>query len=510
MELNDFKKFQNNLRTTSVGLKFADRLFKEPYKLDSRQIVTTMRSLGLQIPEGLEVYADAAQMIASGQAIMDAYETATDYQELIKPSVSSIGAISAILSKNGMLTSEQSMAVNVGSSIALLIATGGADIRSWVSLALSVGSESMRAKVEAEMRAKEFAIKSVTNIVKKEQLNMSRAFDLLQKGEVGIFGFLTESLTEGALLFDQSIVKNPAFGKINEYLPGLQFLPKGNVEFRGEASETTWWGQTFSDSYSVNIEALATGKWKLTRKEAFDFLFKFSVEPFLKPYLEMDMVLRSVGHASFFQVIPLIGLNENLRFDYSCVETMKYNFISPSDLGYDLGKYLPNYVKSFGISSSEGFTSKSSYDKQKAIIADKSGFTPYLFKTQETKDFIDQNFGFQSKDFGQASSVMIQSGFSPWDASNFLASLDMLDCIVNDPIISELGGVEVIGQYASNFPRVQEMKERISHIINLSMIRKNNYLAKSNVASFLGLNTDKMKVYYPPENSMQKFSVFRE
>ena len=56
--------FANNLKRTALGVKFAKTLYTNPGSLNAKTVTQVLKALGYQVPQGVEIAVDAAQVIA--------------------------------------------------------------------------------------------------------------------------------------------------------------------------------------------------------------------------------------------------------------------------------------------------------------------------------------------------------------------------------------------------------------------------------------------------------------
>ena len=123
--LQDSKKalqLSQNIKKTALGTKFVKTLFTSPESLNAKSTTLILKQLGLEIPEGVLIANDAAQVIVSGQAISDGLDAGKSFSDM-QNSVSvtaSIGSATngvTIVSTNpviDILTQEVIPGVSVG------------------------------------------------------------------------------------------------------------------------------------------------------------------------------------------------------------------------------------------------------------------------------------------------------------------------------------------------------------------------------------------------------------
>lgn len=496
--LKDFLAFQQNLKKTSLGLKFANRLFTRPDSLTISQITTTLKVLGLKLPDGVEVAADLAQIISSGAAAYEAYQTADDIGAVANPTAGTMKLYAKFAEEQGWMDDDTAMLVSIGANTAMIIGSGGADVKAWIGLAMDLGKSALK----SEMEAKQMAAKGVMNWYKgrisEESQNFVSALGALQKGEVGIFGFLSLAATKGTLIYESAVIKNPAFEKVREMLPGLNFLPIGSFTVQSEASSTTFYGDTKSANYKLKLQGLSSGKLNLSPSEAMEFIFHFAVKPYLQGYYDAEFKFSREGKASIFNAALLMGLEQSFLFGENIAPLLLKHLVSPSEIGEgNIILSMQNIAKSNAIVSSIGQTNDFDLTKAQLIQADQMGRIDLLMRDRDAIAKINQAFSYPKTPF-QANVYGDAFKLQDWrNINNFLSVMDFMDLIYSDPLYKKLRP-EVITQYESFLPRSAVWQEKLQKLNTLSMTRKVNVLARSNVAYFLNTSPDKVKKISPP------------
>lgn len=513
--LKNFLNFSTNLKKTALGLTFGKKLFTNPTGLGAEEITKTLKALGLNIPKEVNVSVDVAQILTSGSTAYKAYEAGKDFKDIVKPSSVGLGTLTRLGKEMHWFDSDVASELNVGNSALMLIASGGASVTAWISLAVELGSTSMKAEIEANQLAVKGMIDWYKGRVSQESKNFVSAIGMLQKGEVGIFGFLSQIVTNGSLIFENAVLKNPQFDKVREIIPGLQFLPMGTTTITGWGESTTWYGDTKKATSSLTLNTLVTGKEKLSPEEAMNFLFIHSIYPYLYGYFQAEIDFSKQGKASIFNVMKLIALTKNLTFNTDIVSQLKTQMLTPFELGEERTILsTANVVKRVGIISSEGQIIGKANDitKEQAIRADQIGRIDILLKDPDASSQIRQRFDYPILDFEKTVKADLASkGYSVYtdwrDANNFLAVMDFLDLVINDPLYQKIKPQQ-IKQFEFMFPKLDDWKIEMQRVNATSMARKINTLAKANVAYFLGTTPDKLVRKTPnAEGVVAKYDV---
>lgn len=490
--LRSFLNFSTNIKRTAVGVKFGERLFTNPDSISASQITQTLKALGLNLPNEVQVGADLAQVIVSGSAAVKAYKAGSEIGQIVNPGASSVALFSRLANQNGLMDDTTASQINVGTSVAMICASGGTNVLGWVSLATELGSSSVKAEMLANQLATQGLVDYYKARVSEESKNFTLALNQLQKGKVGIFGFLSLVATKGTFLYESAILKNPQLQGLKHIFPGLDFLPMTTVKIVSGAGVKTWYGDTKKKDIKISINGLGTDYLNLNKYEAQEFIFNNVVYPYIEGYMKLNLDFVSKGKANLYNTLKLLAFNQNMNFNDDLFSIMQNNLITPTDLGeYSLIKSLPNFTKKYEIVSSDGYEKISGgvdYSRNDEIDLDLKGNALNLYQDKDLVKQIRQKFDYQPTEYERSLNLKIK-----WrNANNFLAALDMLDLVFNDPLYKEFKAFD-IKQVEQHLINIDFFKQELNRLTALSTLKKVNYLAKANIAYFLRTGPDKIK-----------------
>lgn len=502
MANEDFLRFQKNLRQTALGVKFGKQLLTNPDSLSPTQITNVLKAMGLKLPEGVQLAADAAQALTTGAAAMSALETASsisDYRQVITMSANSVRTMTLVAQKMKWVDRDTAVLLSVGTDIAAIVGSAGADVGAWMRLALTVGQESMMAQAEANMLAKKAVVEKYQERVQGEIANFTQSIKDLQDGKLGVFSFLAANVGGTQILFKQAIMDNPAFKPIVDKFPGLHFLPYGDWTWWGKGSSTTFWGEEKTSKEALTVKGLAG----VSPANAVDYLLAYLILPSAASYLSAREYYLARGKADLFNValFSLFGEGMVLSSDMDLLPEFVKLQISPYDIGErNTFEGLQNTSNNYGIITNFGFAKKELDIPTDVMIAmDKSGVIAPLLKDREAKARLAQKFSFP---VGPRESLSaFDTSFNWREMHNFVAVLDFMDMVYSDPAYESFKSSSKFLPYLSMLPLVNDFKGRFLELYNKSLIRRVNVAAKLNAAYFLNAPPSKIQIETRSGNS---------
>lgn len=484
--------FQQNLKKTAFGIKFGKRLFTNPEKFTAKDLVTICRYLGLDVPKEMQLTADLVQIWASGAAAVEVIEgirSGVDYKDAIKPNALAVRLGTNFAEDKGYIDANSASMLRTGVHAACIYASGGADVSAWIGAATELGGQSEIVKAEVKIRAMTNAMRVMQDTYQQQKNSIAESIKDLQAGRIGVFGFLLNLSSKGGLLFENAI-NNPAFATLKEKLPGLNFLPYGDWQFRGSASGSTWYGDTKSDDYQISVRGLA----QFPQEKAFDLFFGYVVEPFGYAYLESDAYYQKMGKASIFDaaILALFDPRFEIKNNYSVLDSLLKAQLTPKLLGIDntFANYVEKKASAFtAISSNFGMSAqRKSLTKEEMYKLDASGDISALSQVRESQEILVDKFSYP-----QAPVELYVQNFTWRKYSNFLAVLDAMDIIYSDPMYEKWRNKSDRLKAYEIFPRIQNFKAQYEYLNQVSMIKKVNQLALGNIAYFMGTNNIELK-----------------
>lgn len=487
----DFMNFQQNLRTTALGVRFGKELLSDPDSLSPETITRVLRAMGLEIPPEVKLANDAAQALITGHTAIQMIDTATtvsDYRQIISMSANSTRTLGLVAHRLELIDRDTATTISLGSDVASLIASKGTDVGAWIRIGMTIGQETAITQAEADHMAKVAVVGSYSKDVEKQIQNFMDSLRQLESGEIGLFGFLVKNASKSQLIFDNVITNNPAFKPIADKIPGLHMLPVGTWTYSASAKAYTLWGEAKKANESITVPALAL----LPTAKAVDFLLDNMIFPGANHYMFARDQYLSRGKADIFNV-ALFSLFEPsfyLKRNMSLLDELTKFQISPWELGEKDVFRSEGFTQSVGIMSSFGFTkTEKVFTKAELDFMDRTGNIEALRGNRFAAEQMRLRF-----DFGELPQETGSFGFQyDWrNMANFISILDFLDLVYSDPSYEQLRKEsDTLSRY-DIFPRIQALKARFEIVWKRSVVRRVNLASKINAAYFLGVPVSKL------------------
>lgn len=486
--------FAQNLKRTSLGVKFAKTLLEKPDSINPKIVTNVMKELGFPISRDLQIGVDAAQALVTGSAVVNRINTGnyTDYKELIKPSAASIGTLTRIGNELGLVDDKTMGFINLGLDAALIFASGGLDLNAWMRVAMSVTAENARAEAEAMQIAQIRAVESLKDKYAQEGKDFAENIQLLQSGKMGLFSFLAESVDEIPIMFPNLIGKNPAFQFMRDIFPGLQFLPVGNWTFHGQASERTFWGEEKSKSYALEVQGLA----KSSKESAVDYLLRFMIYPQVDIMMKFRREWLMNQKADLFNValFALFDKSFYVKTEMDLLTTFDKAQLTPFEIGEVDTFRTAIDSTSKAVTTNFGFGLASGALPRAILMnADVSGNIDLIRKDSQAAKLIRKRFDFPLTAIETNQRGFIDSSFDPRNLANFIACLDMLDMIYSDPQYEQIKAKSQLLKFFDQVPKLSEFKLKFSECMNRSIVRRVNKAARLNVQALTGIPANKLQ-----------------
>lgn len=487
---NSFIKFSQNLRTTATGTRFVKQLFTNPTSLSPLQITTVLKALGLDIPRDVMITAQLAQIMISGNSIYQGYQvaqTAEQAASLNKMSFQNAQAAIGLVRELKWVDRGTASQLIVAADVAMLIASCGTDISSWVSLACEASAMGNAAQAEAKQLANQGIRDWVDGSISAQSRALQESAARLSNNEIGVFGFLTESSVDSSMLFEQSVVHNPALQPIRDLLPTLDLFPIYTGTVISSSRTETWYGEGHRDE--ARLDYRTTGLLGATKADAARYIFNNVFKPLLVGYKSIQDSIIQKQKCPLYEYSKLVALdNESFYLEnkLDIQEKFKRQFLTPHDLGFDLFSRLNEYGPQKAVS---GTAVKTVLTKETPIVtvidADKKGFINPILKNTQSRKIIDEFFNYSSIEFPTT------FGKDSRDMANFIAYMNFLDVIRDDPFFKSLTDVNYINEYVL-YGHVGAWKEEVKRLAVLTQVRKVNKLARENIASYFNISSDKL------------------
>lgn len=535
---NDFQAFAQNLKRTALGVRFGRILFTEPGSLSPQDITRIMKELGMDIPHGVQVTADCAQLYVTGSAAIDAYDaydsttaTTEDIKAVVNPTVGSLRLAQRIAKETGLINGDSQFAqiTDTATSVLLIIASGGLNVGAWLSLAMSFAFNEEKIKLRAKMLASQAASESYRALISPQAEAAAKVFQTYQEsqklppgtdGKLSAFGFI---------------------GSMAEAAPDLwpQFFPEFGVwapiierEIVGRSEVRSWYGSKQKDSVRITWQSVAG----LNRDQIREFVFAGLIEPVAYPFFLANREYEKLGKASLFDLALLSALTPLTRIPIGADLSFFLDraMLSPSDFRDSV---IQDFLEKFD-ETREGFETAaavkvdgrvvargaramtvSTYRRQ-LLEADKRGRIDVLRRFDELNTVLRGHYSYpQIQNRTQAESwfsgpiisgrgagpvVFDERAAAKWrNIRDFIGAMGMMQDIRRDPFFKNWGmddGRFMTGRFEnydfiSDIERFEREHARLSQ---LSYLRQVNTLAHYNVAGFLDTTPDKLIRVTPP------------
>lgn len=510
--LRNFQNFSQNLKKSALGIKFGKKLFTNPYSFSPREIANVLRSLGMNLPREAVVAADLAQLIVTGQALYASYQAGKSASEITNPSIATVNAGIQLMSDVGWLEDKDNnvaRTVQLGTDVACLIGSCGADWRAWTSLAVSAYAENLKNKIGATQSAVKNLSSLVSGYLTKEQQAWGNNFKDLQDGKIGVMGWVTKNAMLAPSVFYQNVKNNPDLIKQFPFLEGVDALPIESIIFTSHASQS----DTFLGMGDFN-RAEDTESYTLTRiaslgseDQAREWIFRGLIEPSLVMYGYAEKYFKNQQKISIENLFVLFAMGSPLQWlspDFDVSQEFLNQMISPYELNEEfLQEFLSQKeppAQKFHETLISGevnvFSPKgeSLFARNKALLAaaDRAGDVQKLFYFSETKEImkkfstfplIPDNFKMALDRGGKA--FQVAEKYMGWrKMQNFATAMQYIELIRKDPYFFKWES-ESLKKY-DFIHGLDFVSGKISYLSKLSLIRKINRMAQGNVQYFVG------------------------
>ena len=537
------KQLSQNLKKTQLGVSFAKKLFTDPHSLSAKQITTVLKSLGVNVPPEVQAGAEVAQIITSGQAISEAIEakkSIDDMKSLTQPTAVSVRALNAIASHNGWIDEDTTSVVSYGTNVAMIFASGGANVAAWIGLAMDIAATIASKQGEADINALKDMQSKYVSLISSQGKVLGDTFKEFQSGDISIYGLISKMAVETPDLWPQVI--NPQSPFVNMF-PDLMMLPTISKTITGRGDSKIWgdWPWPASGSYvlaswtsSKSMEYLSINK--MTKEEAAEYFYTILLKPWLTAYAVANDEIVNRGNMAMLDVAALsylvnpsgeisatsdyvnmlIGANLTpYDFNNSIIEDIAAQYLE------DMYRNTPHAFVEQGInvgltSSNRGFNA---YQRDADIMRAKLlqvrqtdsiyelAQIPYIYqKLQSYMDFETVSFEKDPTLGGKINEKFSSQSVTAWrKLHNYIAVINMLSTFKSDSYLRNT-------RYAQNLlpfmPSVNEFEEKVQRLNFLSVTRSVNNLALKNIASFLGVKPSQLKqLKAPTETGAAHFQI---
>lgn len=328
-----FLQLQRDLKKTAFGVKFARALLTGGNQaLSQRFIREGFRQLGVAIPESVEITLDAAQMIVSGSATIDAvsaYDSFDDIRSITRPGAVTLSSALQVFEALGWLEkdSQEAQMLRTATNLALIVSSFGLDIKSWIALALDVTGFEAKNQMNAKRIAMEGLSQSVRARIAPQSVAAAGVLKDFQEKKISAFAFVGKMAEAAPDLWPQYF---PQFGS---WAP----VYTQTISVRGESR--TWYGSSSSDTASYAFESIRG--WD--QNQIKEFIFRYLAEPVLFPFFIANEFYENKGKASLktLGVMGALGLLNRVSTS-SNADSLLQNQVTLSDF---FDPIILNYLK---------------------------------------------------------------------------------------------------------------------------------------------------------------------
>lgn len=522
------QNFSSNLKKTALGVKFSRTLFTEPEKINPRNLPLILKSLGLDVPEEITIATQAAQVLVGGQAVaagLSSGKSITELQSATNMTAASLKGLTALAERNGMMDTDSASTIQIGSSIAMICASGGLNVGAWASLALDLSQVAASKQGETDFRALMDLQNQVKQRISPQAKILGETFKDFQENKISIYGLISKMAVETPDLWPQVVNDKSVFKQL---FPELMMIPTVSDSLVAYADNKIWgnWPWPMSGSYVIaswsstqqtNIQTLAP---KFTKETAASFFFEILLKPWLQSYSVANAEIVGRGNMSMeniaaltYMIDPEGEISENT--DY--VSYLIGSRLTPYDFGDNVlesiaNQYVDENYKNVNYQFVEAAISRglseqnrnfNSYQSDKAETLQKlrrvkaydniMELAQYPYIYQKLKSYLDFETVSFEKDptlGGKYNEKFSDSSVRSWrKLHNYISVLQMLDTFRKDPYLS---GTDYVSHLLPFMPSVESFEQKVKKINFLSTMRSVNNLAKNNIASIFGVKQSQL------------------
>lgn len=304
-----------------------------------------MKALGVNIPDGVMIAVDVAQVYASGAALssaIDAYEGIDNVKNVAGAGTATVGAALALGQQLGWIdaNSDAAQILKVGVDVALIISSGGLNIAAWISLVMDFIGFSEGNKAKAAMLAQQglmnqiqarFTPQAQVAAATFKQFQESQNLGFTDPNYLSIFGMVGKIAEVAPDLWPQ-------------YFPNFGWAPTTIWTLSSNSSSRTWYGETATDHADYTFTAFT----RLPKSEIQDVIYRGLILPYLAPYKTMNDAYQATNKASITTLSILGALQgfDRLEPGHDYAQNMRAACLSPLDFGDAVFQnWLDDYAK---------------------------------------------------------------------------------------------------------------------------------------------------------------------
>lgn len=296
----NFLKFQNDLKRTQFGVRFARALLTGGNQALSQKFIREgFKALGLDIPEGVEITLDAAQMIVSGSATIDAvqaYESFDDIRSITRPGAVTLSSAMQVFEALGWMKkdSDEAQIIRTAINVAAIVSSFGLDVKAWIALALDVTGFEAKNAANAKRVAYEGLSRVVNSRIAPQATAAASVLKDFQEKKMSAFAFVGRMAEAAPDLWPQY------FPQFSGWAP----VYNQTIYVRGESR--TWYGS--SSSHTAGYAFQSVSGWD--QNQIKEFIFRYLAEPVLFPFYIANEFYEGQGKVSLktLGVLGALGL----------------------------------------------------------------------------------------------------------------------------------------------------------------------------------------------------------
>ncbi len=322
------------IRDASAQSGFLKRIFTQGANgISPAQITMEMRVLlrlsGIEIPTGVLIGLDTAQIILAGGAVARDLATGLSTLQLVGDVTMGVGGVALLLSDLGLLDPEVADFASLGSNLALAIASSGANVLADIGVVLSliacvgdVGRNLFGSPQDAELQARRALAFNVRNYLIPEIKAASEVVHAYSKGVINVFDLIGQIATKAPYEFPS------LFPGIAAFFPS--WVP---ITLVGRGKSSGLW----SDSTAEYTAVLFLNQIKLGDLKA-ELIDEYLVKPML-PFEQFRTVAPVISLTAVSVLAMLLATSTKgdiaVTFDFNILGAMRGLGLTPSKLGDD-------------------------------------------------------------------------------------------------------------------------------------------------------------------------------
>lgn len=477
--------------------------------LNPTAIVSLLKSAGINVPKGVVVTADMAQIIVSGGAFISDLNQGLGLSSFALPTAELLQASIDLLGQIGWLDPKSPAAqlLTLGSDVAMVVATGGVNILADLKLAVDLIQD-----LFGQPDAQALANQSLSQFMSKRRAAqtdaLSENFKEYHEGTLSVFGLMGKIAEESPDYFQ------------NYFPDQSKFFPVGYITFTQSATTS---GLANSNVQTAYAQTTIKSLYKNDHQTIENILWNQFVNPLLLMYKKLqDSQTQnnkmSVRNLALLSLMPPYINEFPENFDMSPM--LKKLMLTPNDLGEQvISKFLSASSKTIspaitynGVDTYVGGSTSIALNPQQTQLmqADKLGRIDIVLQNQQAAQYI-SNWATPAWSVDAITNTLPSTGqkFSSKLVSsamltqpqrnirNYWSALSILEQVKNDQYFSDMKSQIQTYDFLTS---LDDMNQRHKDLLFKVQCRSLNLMAYKNIAQAMNVPLNKLKLVKHAEN----------